>query len=150
MEERKTFSNKVKQVYGEHEKAILKVIVIILFIVGYLVSWNFLKKPLSEGQFEQCEQVAREVYEQKGNVIVEAPDDYYVSIDTTKITVGLNNSFYRGKVIARLQDGKLVMTRNMEIGETIFCSILIGILFVLITAYIALIISAIYERKTKK
>lgn len=154
MKERKNFIDKVKQVYEKHTNAIqatvLVVIAIALFIAGYLVSWNFLRKPLNDNQFELCEQVARDVYAQKGTVIVEAPEDFSVEMTTTTITVKYANRLCRGKVIAKLQNGELVMTRNMEIGDAVFVSILMGILFVLVPALVIAIIGSIYEKLNKK
>lgn len=137
MKKRKT----LKQLYKQHEDAIqIAVIVIIaiaIFSAGYFVSWNFIEKPLSENQFEMCEQIARDVYNQKKQqVIVEAPEGFLVSISTTNITVESANPFFRGKVLASLQNGELVMTRHVEQGEAIFLSILMGILFICISILI--------------
>lgn len=149
MKERK----KLKEIYSQHEDAIQIAIFVIfaiaLFIGGYLVSWNFMKKPLNDRQFELCEQVARDVYAQKGNVIVEAPEDFSVSMTTTTITVQSADNLYRGKIIAKLQNGELVMTRDMETGEAVFLSILMGILFVLVTILIVAGACGIYEKIKK-
>lgn len=146
MKERKT----LKEIYSQHKDAILNAIFIIfaivLFIGGYLVSWNFMQKPLDDSQFELYEQVARDAYTQKENVIVEAPEDFSVSMTTTTITVQSANMLHRGKVIAKLQNGELVMTRDMETGTAVFVSILIGILFILITIYIVAGACKIYEK----
>lgn len=150
MEERKT----LKEVYSQHEDAIQAAILVILeiafFIGGYLVSWNFIEKPLNDSQFELCEQVARDVYAQKGNVIVEAPEDFSVSMTTTTITVRSANNQYRGYVIAKLQNGELVMTRNMETGKAVFFSILMGMLFVALTIIIFIAAEGIYKKIKKK
>lgn len=151
MKERKT----LKEIYSQHEYAIQTAILIIftiaLFIGGYLVSWNFMEKPLNDSQFELCEQVARDVYAQKGNVIVEAPEDFSVSMTTTTITVqSANNLYSRGKVIAKLQNGELVMMRDIETGEAVCNSILMGILFVLVTFLIVAGAYVIYEKIKKK
>lgn len=107
--------------------------VIVLFIGGYLFNWNFFEKSLSDRQFELCEQIARDVYAQKGNVIVEAPEDFSVSIGTTTITVRVDDIQYRGRVIAKLENGELVMTRNNENGVAVIMSILMGLIFVYVT-----------------
>lgn len=150
MKERKT----LKEIYSQHKDAIQIAILIILAIAffngGYLVSWNFMEKPLNDRQFELCEQVARDVYASKGNVIVEAPEDFSVSMTTTTITVQSANNLYRGKVIAKLQNGELVMTRDMGTGEAVFLSILMGIIFVLVAILIATVACGIYEKIKKK
>ena len=148
MKKRKT----LKEVYSQHKKAIQIVILAIIlaippFIVGYLVSWNFMWKPLNNTQFELCEQVARDVHAQKGNVIVEKPKDFSVSMTKTAIIVQPDNILYRGKVIAKLQNGELVITRDMETGVAILSSILVGMAFVTAEFLIAV---EIYEKIKKE
>lgn len=141
MEKRKTFTSKVKQ----HNNAIINTVVLLiavaLFISGFVVSWIFWQKPLSDKQFKACEQVIRDIYAQSGNVIVESPEDFSVSVSTTAttITVETASNPYRGKVIAEMHDGELIMTRYMETGEAIFASVIIGVSFV-IAAIIAIVI----------
>ena len=133
MKERRTFICKVKQVNEQHMNTIEAIIlvVIVLFIASFLVSWKLFHKPLSTNQFEACEQVARDVYAQaqKGTSIFEVPEDYSVSIDSTTINVRLAN--YRGKVIAKVQKGELEMTQDREIGSAILDSIVMGLIFIL-------------------
>lgn len=150
MKTRKKFIDNVRQMYAQHEDAIqiagIAILLIAIFIAGYLVSWNFLEKPLNDGQFEFCEQVARDVYAQKGQVIVEAPEDVSVATTTTTITVKLADGTYRGYVVAKLQNGELVMTRNFETGDAIFTSILMGILFICVFVILVLIGDKIYKK----
>lgn len=145
MKERRT----LKEVYSQHKDAILNAVFVIAviasFICGYLLWWNFMAKPLNDSQFELCEQVARDVYAQKGTVIVEVPEDFYVTITETTIRVELLNCSYRGKVIAKLQNGELVMTRDMQTEEAVFFSILVGIVFGLVTILIAIYIKENYQ-----
>ena len=143
MKERRT----LKEVYSQHKDAIQGAVLVIAliasFIGGYLLWWNFMAKPLNDSQFELCEQVVRDVHAQKGTVIVEVPEDFYVTITETTIRVGLLNCSYRGEVVAKLQNGELVMTRDMQTGEAVVLSILTGILFVLVTMLIAVYIEEI-------
>lgn len=143
MKERRT----LKEVYSQEKDAIQGAVVVIAliasFIGGYLLWWNFMAKPLNDSQFELCEQVVRDVHAQKGTVIVEVPEDFYVTITETTIRVGLLNCSYRGEVVAKLQNGELVMTRDMQTGEAVVLSILTGILFVSVTMLIAIHIKEI-------
>ena len=123
---------KLRKKHLRHEKLIQISIFVILFIAGYLVSWIFLSKPLNNSQLELCEQVARDVYTQKGNAVVETLDNFSVSMTTTAITVQSANLLNRGKVIAKKQNGELVITQDMETGKAVFISILMGIEFVLV------------------
>ena len=54
MKTRKKFIDNVRQMYAQHENAIqivgIAILLIAIFIAGYLVSWNFLEKPLKLGQ----------------------------------------------------------------------------------------------------
>ena len=147
MKKRKT----LKEIYSQHKKAIqiviLVILAIVLFIGDYLVSWNFMFKPLNNSQFELCKQAARDVYAQNGNVIVEEPKDFSVSMTTTTITVESSNILYRGRVIAKLQNGELVITRDTETVSSIILSMIIGAIFVLVEFLIACVI---YDKKIKK
>lgn len=144
MKERRTFICKVKQVNEQHMNTIEAIIlvVIVLFIAGFLVSWKLFHKPLSTNQFEACEQVARDVYAQaqKGTSIFEVPEDYSVSIDLTTINVRLANDKYRGKVIAKVQKGELEMTQDRESGLAIFEGIVMGLIFILYPLMIMVLI----------
>ena len=147
MKERRTFIGKVKQVIEQHMNTIEAIIlvVIVLFIASFLVSWKLFHKPLSTNQFEACEQVARDVYAQaqKGTSIFEVPEDYSVSIDSTTINVRLAN--YRGKVIAKVQKGELEMTQDREIGSAILDSIVMGLIFILYPLMIMVLILEVVE-----
>lgn len=147
MKERRTFICKVKQVNEQHMNTIEAIIlvVIVLFISSFLVSWKLFHKPLSTNQFEACEQVARDVYAQaqKGTSIFEVPEDYSVSIDSTTINVRLAN--YRGKVIAKVQKGELEMTQDREIGSAILDSIVMGLIFILYPLMIMVLILEVVE-----
>lgn len=147
MKERRTFICKVKQVNEQHMNTIEAIIlvVIVLFIASFLVSWKLFHKPLRTNQFEACEQVARDVYAQaqKGTSIFEVPEDYSVSIDSTTINVRLAN--YRGKVIAKVQKGELEMTQDREIGSAILDSIVMGLIFILYPLMIMVLILEVVE-----
>lgn len=147
MKERRTFICKVKQVNEQHMNTIEAIIlvVIVLFIASFLVSWKLFHKPLSTNQFEACEQVARDVYAQaqKGTSIFEVPEDYSVSIDSTTINVRLAN--YRGKVIAKVQKGELEMTQDREIGSAILDSIVMVLIFILYPLMIMVLILEVVE-----
>lgn len=145
MKERRTF----KQYEGDIQVSLLVIIAIALFSAGFFVGWSFMEKPLSENQFELCEQIARDVYEQKRQVIVEAPEDFSVNVSTTTITVSSSYPFFRGKVLATLQNGELVMTRSLETGDAVFISILMGILFVLLAILLVMLIKKIQKRKQR-
>lgn len=128
---------------------VLIVVAVIFFIVGYIVSANFLNKPSNECQLDFYQEVARYVYEHGDQVIVEAPDDLIISKTATTITVKSKFGFV-GKVDAKLKDGELVFTRVAGTGESIFSNILLGILFVLIYTLSGSLIFGIYVRIKKK
>lgn len=134
MKTRRQFFDKIRETYTQYEDVVqingFVIFLITMFIVGYRVSWNCLK-PISADKFELCEQVARDVYAQEGKVIVEASKEVSVTTTTTTITVKLNN-MHLGKVVAKLQNGELTMTRYSETGKAILLSILFGIVFVFI------------------
>lgn len=128
-------------------KAVRIAIMVLAFIIGYMACWTLLMRPMNDEQFAMCEQVAKDVYNQSGQTIIEAPEDVYVNVTSTTITVGLQSVTYRGEVIAKLQNGELVLTRNMQTARAVFLSILIGIICFLISV---IIILSIKETKYQK
>ena len=136
MKTRRKFIDNVKQVYAQHTDAIqitgALMFLIVLFISGFLVSWNCIEIPLNDSQFEFCEQVARDVYAQEGQGIVEAPEDVTVSKTTSTITVEPTNFTHRGKVTAKLQNGELVMTRDFATVKSVLLSTILSIFFVFV------------------
>ncbi len=150
MKNRETFINKVKKVYKQHTNAIgitvMILITIILFVSGYLVSWNMILKPLNDKQFETCEKVAYNVYTKKGTI----PEGFSVDMTSTSIKVRYADGLLRGKVTAKLQNNELVMKRNKQIVESIFACFLIATLFVIVTGLVIIAILSIYEKIFKK
>ena len=124
---------------------VLIVLAVALFSTGYIISANFLKKPLNENQFDLYEKVAQDVYEHGNQIIVEAPNDVTISKTATTITVKPKFGF-AGKVEAKLKNGELVFTRFTEKGESIFFNILMGIEFVLVYILLVLIIWKIRDK----
>lgn len=102
----------------------------VLFWLTYSISMKYYFKPLNDDQFEQLEQVAYEVYEQKKNyvlIVPEVPEGFRVRDDKTTITVTYASSKYQGKVIAELKNGELVMTRYDE-SERKMASTMLGVI----------------------
>lgn len=107
--------------------------IILAFVIGFLISWIFGVKPLNESQYEECEKVAQDVYMQKEkNIKVEEPEGYSIDIDATTITVELDKENCRGKVIAELQNGELVFTRDKETSIAVWTSIIAGVLAIVL------------------
>ncbi len=143
MKERKTLKEGSSQHIGAIKLVILVILAIAVFIGGYFVSWNFMNKPLNDSQFKLYKQVARYVYAQKENVIVEEPEVFYVRMTTNTITVQADNN-QRGMVIAKLQNGELVTTQNIETGDAVVSSILMGVSFVIVAIFIGVAAYGIY------
>lgn len=147
MKERKTF----KEFCQEHNTlvlvSLLTIVAIAIFSGGYCFAWNVVYKPLDESQFELCERVAQRVYDQKGDFIIEAPEEVKISTTLTSITVEWAGSNPRGKVIARLENGELIMERDMEEGFAFGNSVLFGVLFVLCALIITGVICAVLSSR---
>lgn len=132
MKERKS----LKEMYNKYEDPIqvslIAIVIIAIFGIGVFTSWKFIFKPLSEEQFELCEQIALDVYEQKGKlIIVEASENFSVEISSTTIMVRSSDWKSIGRVCATLQNGELVMTRYPETGIAVALNALVGVLFII-------------------
>ena len=143
MKQRKSFIEKVKQMYAKYKVLIIG---IALFLSGYLFSSNLLEKPISNSEFEFYEQVARDVYEQGDKAIYEIPNGVSLERTDETITISSARGAVHGKVVATLQNGELVFTRNAERGEAILKNSLIGILFVIVPSLLWISISSIKKK----
>lgn len=154
MKKRKSFIEKIEQVCEQHISSTIiafsVIIVIVLFGSGYMFSSNVLQKPTSDSEFELYEQVARDVYEQGDKTIYEVPEGVSLERTDTSIIISSAKKTVRGKVIANLQNGELVLTRNEESIDAISNNILAGIFFIFATSVIVVCVSSIYEKIKRK
>ena len=86
---------------------------LICFIYMFL---SIFKAPTNEKQFEEYERIAQEVYNKcivDKETFIEIP--YGVEVKTTNTSIEVYSKLKSGKVIAKLQNGKLSFTRDREI-----------------------------------
>ena len=154
MKKLKSFIENVKQVYSQHTHTIKIVFWIILgiaiFASGYHISANFLEKPTTNSEFDLYEKVVRDIYEHVDQAIYEVPGGVSIEITNTSITISSAKETVRGEVIANLQNGEFVFTRNAETGRAISTNILVGFLFILFSILIWTSVSSIYEKIKKR
>lgn len=120
------------------KKIVVIILGIILFTTGYLISSTLLVKNISSSDFKFYEQVAKDVYEQGDKTIYEVPDGISLQRTNTSITISSANNNYFGKVVAKLQNGKLVFTHDLETRETIVLNSFFGFICVIIPALLYL------------
>lgn len=107
-----------------------------------MFSSNFLQKPTSDSEFE--------LYEQGDKTIYEVPEGVSLERTDTSIIISSAKKTVQGKVIANLQNGELVLTRNEESIEAISNNIFAGIFFIFVTSVIVVGVSSIYEKIKRK
>lgn len=138
-------SRNIFAVYKNHPsvqpETVIKIVVasflaMLIFAGGFIFSWFLLEKPLNDDEFAFCETIAQNVYSNGQQFLTGMQKRVSVAIDDTTITVSLADITRRGKIIAELHDGELVMTRNFETGKAIFTSILIALTLLLVCAAI--------------
>ena len=146
MKKRKSFIEKIEQVCEQHMSSTIIAFSVIIFIVlfgsGYMFSSNFLQKPTSDSEFE--------LYEQGDKTIYEVPEGVFLERTDTSIIISSTKKTVRGKVIANLQNGELVLTHNEESIEAISNNIFAGIFFIFVTSVIVVGVSSIYEKIKRK
>ena len=125
MKQRNLFIDKF---YLQHKTVIWIISNIVLLVCGFLVTFNIINKPISDSKFAFYEQVAYDVYKQGSKAIYEVPEEVFLEKTSTSIIIFSANRAYRGKVIARLQNGELVYIRESEKEKLIILSSLIGML----------------------
>ncbi len=124
-------------------KTVIKIVVVIflamaIFAGGFIFSWFVLEQPLNDDEFAFCERIAQSVYSNGQQFLTDSQQSVNIIIDATTITVSLTDMTHRGKVIAELHDGELVMTRNFETGKAIVTSILIALTLLVLCAAICI------------
>lgn len=113
----------------EELKAGLIWIIGVLLFYGVIISAEYISPYLEEEQFDFYEKIACAVYEQGNQVIIEVPKGVSVKKDLTSITVGPENK--PGKIVAKLENGKLVFEEHSGFGLALFIAIFIGLAFVI-------------------
>ncbi len=103
------------------------ILAIAFFIVGYIITWNK-SKPLNASQISLYEQIARDVYEQK-KIELDLHDNLSISVTENTITIKSADNTSRGKIVAKLKNGELVITRKMETGSNVLVSLIYGLVF---------------------
>lgn len=123
------------------KKGISVAIKLAIFIVGFLVSWHFVFVPMNKDQVELCEQVAIEVRKSlpdsafSGGFFMRVTEDFYVHVtisSTGSTSVTPTVPFNCSKVVARLKDGELITSHEMDTVKAVSCNTLIGLLFSLV------------------
>ena len=147
MTKRKTFIDKVENVFNITAiRAILLVAFIVaLFISGFLISTNFILIPLNNSQFEFYEKVARDVYEQNEQILLEVPEGVKITKTETSITVSSSDTKYTGEVVAKLKNGELIFTRSSGLSSSIKVGCAVGVIFILVGYLFASIFHGIYN-----
>lgn len=140
MKERKFFNRIRIVLFNQLKKVTSVAIAIAIYLVGYLISWNFLQIPLNDTQFELCEQLAIDMSENIPNLIgsstfcIQVTDDFYayVNMSSRSIKVFSAHPFHYGKVVAKLKGGKPIPKREMQYAKRILISSIIGLILFLI------------------
>lgn len=112
---------------------------IVFFVVGYIVSFFTMTHPLNVNEYQMCEKIAIDIYEQKEDVITNIPDGIIITMKANEITVR-KSGFNYGVVKGTIEDDFLTLDRDREIPQIIGINISIAIL----TSLMYLIISAIH------
>ncbi len=116
----------------------LAIICIAVFTCGYYFSNHFIVKQVTDNEFKLYEQVAYDVCNQFGkSALYEIPEGVTVEKDDTSIVISSNDSIKYGKVIAKIQDGNLVLERDLEVNERADVNTFIGIIFAFVFLFIA-------------
>ena len=103
--------------------AISIVIALEAMILGFVISWIFLEKPMNNEQIQKCQEIAQDYFEQK-----DLSDDGYYVEKNSENSITVKSTKNRGSVTVTKNNGKFVVSIDMETGEAIKNSLLIGLL----------------------
>lgn len=130
------------------DKIVNMVVIVIFFLVGFYVGVLIEGKPMSEQEFEYCEKVAADIYQQKDNFLIEVPDNIIFEKTDSKIVVGIEH--IAQDVTANLKNGELVFTRNYKTISGVVIKSLFGCLFVCIWLLLKPCINSRAKKKKEK
>lgn len=125
----------IRELYKQHERAIvcaiLAIIAIILFGIGYLINWNFFDKPLSDKELNLAERIIENIDSSK------IPEEFYITIKST-------DTCKRGKIVVKSQNDELIITQDLDEDEAALRSIFYGITFTVCIFLIIIFLGASY------
>ena len=96
--------------------AIRIIIALESFIIGFIISWVFIEKPMNNVQFQKCEEFAQSYFEQGGTSPIfekPLPDDYSVTRNG-KNSIIVKKGQLRGKVIATKKNDAIILKKDLE------------------------------------
>lgn len=121
--------------FTRRKRKIQLVVGLVMFIVGFLIFWNFLQQPITDEQFGLCEKVAQDVAKNLPNrlsnnsFLVDVTDDFRVLViaDENSVSVYAQDFFHRlDGIVAKLKNGTYKFERKNGIFTAIFLSTLCG------------------------
>ena len=129
MKKCKTFLENMAELYSKNSKQYYSIFVILcigIFVIATFFSSTFIVKVLTEEEVEYYKEVAVDVYNQGSATIYEVPDGIDIEKTDITITVSSKNEWHFGKIVASLQNGKLVFKHTSEKSIAIFLTVCIG------------------------
>ena len=129
---------------NKNEKRNTKLLIAILvaiigFTIGFFLSTKYVFKPSTDSDFQRYEEVAKNVYQQGNQAIVETPNDVVIEKTATRISVSSSEYGHLGRVDAKLENGKLVCEKKPELYGVIILGIINGLVGIL-TAWLLVFI----------
>ena len=116
------------------KRTIFIILDVFVFIIGCFITWNLLAKPMNEDQFVQAEQIARNISGKSLTDILmyDTNNNFTVDIITSKKEVKIGHKHNISTVVASIKDGKLVITRKVNLVQAYVFTFFIGLFLVLI------------------
>lgn len=139
-----------------HKKKVKIAVGLVLFVVGFVLSFNFFNQPIPNEQFSLCEQVAQDIAMKlpsnvtSGSLSIDVTDDFSVDVVIKENSVEVTPSYYFAlpdTAIAQFNDGALVSKQRDNFPVVILVSVLIGLVCFIVGS---LLVTLQYIDVTKK
>lgn len=109
-------------------------IVFLMGLVGAILGVIVLGVPMNENEFQQCVDIGQKVYDQIGNGMIEVPNGYAFEQNATQISIRKEHRL--GSATAMLQNDKLVFEHEDGKAIMLIVTIIMSLVFMIITWFI--------------
>lgn len=103
---------------------------LVSFFIGYIIAACLWTDRLTIDEYQLCERIALDIYEQKEDALISIPKEIFVQISDNEIIVRKNNCY--GLVKGIIEGETVRFERYKELGQSITFNSLSGLFMVIV------------------
>lgn len=120
------------KIYEKHERLINWSCILLVFVISIFFLYNFVFIGMSESDFDICEKLVYDVYNQKEQkaVLYEVPKNFKLHVSDTEITAR-KTGIVMGCVNLYMRNNEIFVEKDYQVSGRIIVSILLSVVVVL-------------------